>query len=417
LVDSLGLAVDEGEAHDNRHGAARKESMMIDVYGLDGAASHWRQLAAALATEFLAPHAVEVDAQARFPTAGMTALARGGFYGLCLDSQLGGQGQGPATFAAVVEELARQCASTAMVFVMHMTATKVIESALTFAKRTEVLRAIAAGEHLTTLAFSEQGSRSQFWAPLSRLERQGQGYQTHAIKSWVTAAHHADSYVASGQAPDAQSPLESTLYWLPRMHPGVQPMGHFNGLGLRGNDSAPVTFEAAAVMHDDLLTAQGQGLDCMLQVALAWFNIGTAAMAHGLCVAVVEATATHVQGAGFAHNATRLRDLPNVRMRLAEMSVATEQSRALLGHTLRELATPDTATPLWVLRTRMAALQTAWQVTDLAMKTCGGAAFSRQLSIERFFRDARAGWVMAPTVDHLADFLGRALTGLPLLGA
>jgi alkylation response protein AidB-like acyl-CoA dehydrogenase len=69
----------------------------------------------------------------------------------------------------------------------------------------------------------------------------------------------------------------------------------------------------------------------------------------------------------------------------------------------------------WVLRTRLAALQTAVQVTDLAMKTCGGAAFSRHLGIERLFRDARAGWVMAPTVDHLADFIGRTLTGLPLL--
>jgi alkylation response protein AidB-like acyl-CoA dehydrogenase len=348
---------------------------------------------------------------------GMTALARSGFYGLCLDSQVGGQGEGPATFAAVVEELARQCASTAMVYVMHMTATKVIESALTFAQRPEVLQAITAGEHLTTLAFSEQGSRSHFWAPLSRLVRHGQAYQTHAVKSWVTAAHYADSYVASAQAPDAQSPLESTLYWMPRMHAGVQPMGQFNGLGLRGNDSAPVTFEGAVVIHDHLLTTHSQGLACMLQVALPWFTIGTAAMAHGLCLATVEATAAHVRGAGFAHSGMQLRDLPNIRMRLAEMSVATEQSRALLGHTLRELATPDAATPLWVLRTRMAALQTAWQVTDLAMKTCGGAAFSRHLSVERFFRDARAGWVMAPTVDHLADFLGRALTGLPLLGA
>jgi alkylation response protein AidB-like acyl-CoA dehydrogenase len=69
---------------------------------------------------------------------------------------------------------------------------------------------------------------------------------------------------------------------------------------------------------------------------------------------------------------------------------------------------------LWVLRMRMSSLQTALQVTDLAMKACGGAAFSRHLAIERFFRDARAGWVMAPTVDHLADFLGRALTGLSL---
>jgi alkylation response protein AidB-like acyl-CoA dehydrogenase len=54
-------------------------------------------------------------------------------------------------------------------------------------------------------------------------------------------------------------------------------------------------------------------------------------------------------------------------------------------------------------------------VTDLALKACGGAAFSRQATpIERLFRDARAGWVMAPTVDHLDDFIGKALTGLPL---
>ena len=191
-------------------------------------------------------------------------------------------------------------------------------------------------------------------------------------------------------------------------------MGRFNGLGLRGNDSAPVAFEDVVVPAEDLLTMHGQGLDCMLQVTLPWFSVGTAAMAHGVCSASVESTAAHVQGAGFVHSGSQLRDLPNICARLAEMSMATEQSRALLGHTLRELTAPDAATPLWVMRTRMAALQAALQVTDLAMKTCGGAAFSRHLGIERHFRDARAGWVMAPTMDHLVDFLGRALTGLPL---
>ncbi len=73
--------------------------------------------------------------------------------------------------------------------------------------------------------------------------------------------------------------------------------------------------------------------------------------------------------------------------------------------------------PLYVLSARKSALEAAVDVTDLAMKACGGAAFSRQtrgVSVERLFRDARAGWVMAPTVDHLDDFIGKALTGLPL---
>jgi hypothetical protein len=152
-----------------------------------------------------------------------------------------------------------------------------------------------------------------------------------------------------------------------------------------------VQLEDVSVRQEDLLTEHGKGLECALQAGVPWFNVGTAAMAHGLCLAAVDATASHLQGTGFEHTGTGLRDLPNLRARLAEMSVATEQSRALLGHTLRELASPDAATPLWVLRTRMAGLQTAVQVTDLAMKACGGAAFSRHLGVERLFRDARAG--------------------------
>jgi alkylation response protein AidB-like acyl-CoA dehydrogenase len=388
---------------------------MIDIYGLDETARTWRQKAAALAADAVARHATDVDTNARFPSESMAALAHGGFYGLCIDVSFGGQGQGPATLAAVVEELARHCGSTAMVYVMHMAAAKVIEASTTLPTKADVLRAIAEGKHLTTFALSERGSRSQFWAPVSQLVEQENGYRADAFKSWVTAAHHADSYVASAQRPGAQSPLDFTLYLLPRTRPGVQFPGTFNGLGLRGNDSAPVQLDRVAVQQEDLLTEHGKGLECALQVGIPGFNVGTTAMAHGLCLAAVDATAGHLQGTGFEHTGTGLRDLPNLRARLAEMSVATEQSRALLGHTLRAMASPDAATPLWVLRTRMAGLQTAMQVTDLAMKTCGGAAFSRHLGVERLFRDARAGWVMAPTVDHLADFIGRALTGLPLL--
>ena len=388
---------------------------MLDIYGLDEAAGTWRQKAAALAADVVARHATDVDTNARFPSESMAALAQGGFYGLCIDARFGGQGQGPATFAAVVEELARHCGSTAMVYGMHIAATRVIETSVTLPTRADVLRSIAAGKHLTTFALSERGSRSQFWAPVSQLVEQGNDYRTDAFKSWSTAAHHADSYVASAQRPGAQSPLDFTLYLLPRTRPGVQHPGAFNGLGLRGNDSVPVQLEGVVVRQEDLLTEHGKGLECALQIGTPWFNVGSTAMANGLCLAAVNATASHLQGTGFEHTGTGLRDLPNLRARLAEMSVATEQSRALLGHTLREMASPDAATPLWVLRTRMAGLQTAVQVTDLAMKTCGGAAFSRHLGIERLFRDARAGWVMTPTVDHLADFIGRALTGLPLL--
>ena len=152
----------------------------------------------------------------------------------------------------------------------------------------------------------------------------------------------------------------------------------------------------------------------MLEIVLPWFNVGTSAMAHGLCLGTIAATSGHLVGTGFEHSGTALRDLPNLRARLAEMFVKTEQSRALLGHTVAQMANPSAVTPLYVLSARQSALQTAVEVTDLGMKACGGAAFSRHLGIERLFRDARAGWVMAPTVDHSSDFIGRALTGMEL---
>lgn len=393
----------------------RTEGRVVDVYGLDERGREWRTKAREIADDVVAGQAQVVDQEAKFPKQAIERLGREGLLGLCVAESDGGHGQGPAVFAAVSEELARRCGSTAMVFVMHVASAQVIQSSKKHSERAKLLREIASGRHLTTLAFSERGSRSQFWAPVSRLVKDERGYVTNAFKSWVTSAHHADSYVSSGQMPGAASPAESTLYLIPRGRDGVRVAGSFDGLGLRGNDSAPVSIEDVRLTDADLLTDHGAGANAMLQVVLPWFSIGSAAMAHGLCLAAVEATIAHLKATGFEHTQTELRELPNLRARLAAMALATERSRSLLGHALAHMAAPSDATPLYVLKARLSGLETALEVTDLAMKTCGGAAFSRHLGIERLFRDARAGWVMAPTADHLWDFIGRALTGLPLL--
>lgn len=387
---------------------------MPDAYGLRQNENDFRNRAAVVRAELLGPHAAEIDIDARFPEEGIAALAREGFLGLCVAKELGGQDQKPRVFASVTEEIAQGCSSTAMIFVMHVAAAQAISSSNTLQRKEDVLRRIAAGKHLTTLAFSERGSRSQFWAPVSKLTETEEGFTASAQKSWVTSAHHADSYVASSQKPGAATPLESVLYLVDRGRNGVCVQGKFDGLGLRGNDSAAVAFDRVRVAREDLLTPLGDGATAMHFVVLPWFAIGTAAMANGLCRAATSATSTHLQRTNFAHTGSALRDLATLRARLAEMSVRTEQARGLLAYTLNEMEHSSDAASLLVLQTRLASIEAALDVTDLAMKACGGAAFSRQLPLERMFRDARAGWVMAPTADHLKDFVGRTLTGLPL---
>jgi alkylation response protein AidB-like acyl-CoA dehydrogenase len=78
------------------------------------------------------------------------------------------------------------------------------------------------------------------------------------------------------------------------------------------------------------------------------------------------------------------------------------------------MATPDDGTILAVLATKAGCNEMALSVTETALRVAGGAAFSRHVGIDRPYRDARAGFVMAPTSDALYEFAGRALCGMEL---
>jgi alkylation response protein AidB-like acyl-CoA dehydrogenase len=99
------------------------------------------------------------------------------------------------------------------------------------------------------------------------------------------------------------------------------------------------------------------------------------------------------------------------------MRITTDTTRALLSDTLNAIETGRPDATLRVLEVKAAAAEAALTVTDLAMKVCGGAAFRKEVGIERRFRDAQAARVMAPTTEALLDFIGRAIGGLDLLEA
>jgi alkylation response protein AidB-like acyl-CoA dehydrogenase len=369
-----------------------------------------------IANESLAPAASENDRLGRFPEEGVGDLGRAGILGLTVPGDLGGLGLGPRTFAGTVAVLAEADASAAMVFVMHASAVACIAGAPRGPETERALREIAAGRHLTTLAFSERGSRSHFWAPVSRAEPNGHGVYLSAKKSWVTSASHADSYVATTLALEAKSPVETTLYLVDAKAPGVRVEGRFDGLGLRGNDSSPVTFDRCLVPDDRRLTKVGEGMAAKLAFVLPLFNLGVTAMSLGICRAAVRATSEHLKGSKLEHLGSTLGEAyPNLRARLATMQIETDGLAARMEDLVSHLERPDDLTMLRVLESKAAANETAIRVTSEAMRACGGAAFSKQTSIDRNFRDAQAGAVMAPTVDHLQEFIGRALLGMPLM--
>jgi alkylation response protein AidB-like acyl-CoA dehydrogenase len=184
-----------------------------------------------IADRVLAPAAGQNDKEGRFSTEAVDFLGRAGLLGLTLPAEFGGAGLGPRTFAAVITILAEADASVAMVYLMHLCGSATIAAARPSSAVAQILKEIASGEHLSTLAFSESGSRSHFWAPVSRARQNGTGVRITAKKSWVTSAGCAQSYVVSSLAPEGAGPTDSTLYLVPAGVFGLSVEGSWDGLG------------------------------------------------------------------------------------------------------------------------------------------------------------------------------------------
>lgn len=357
-------------------------------------------------------NAAEVDAEAAFPAATMDALRQSGLLGLTLPEPVGGLGAGPKEFVDVTSSLAEACGSSAMIYLMHISAAACIAAAPP-SGIPGILPKLASGEWLGTLAFSERGSRSHFWAPVSREAREDHRIRIRASKSFVTSAGHADVYVVSTLAVNGRRPTDSNLYVLRADEPGMSVAAAWRGMGMRGNASSPMTVDAVVGVNRRI-GDDASGFKWMMEAVLPWFNLGNAAVSLGLARAAVNAAVKHSSGTRFEHTGETLANLPTIRARLARMRIQLDTHDAYLHQAAESVAAPGDATMLHVLGVKAAANDAALDITDGAMRVCGGAAFSQHLAIDRFFRDARAGHVMAPTADVLYDFYGKAITGQPL---
>ncbi len=365
---------------------------------------------ASIIAEVIEPKAAEVDRYGKYPRTALDALGRSGLLGLISSKEVGGMGEGLRAASSLVEQVGTACGSTGMVLCMHFCGTAVIER---YGPR-DIREAIAAGRHVTTLALSEAGSRSHFWVPVSTaLAIPGEStVRLDADKSWATSAGHADSYVWSSR-PLAAKGL-CTFWLVPGNAPGLSFPVVFDGMGLRGNASSPIEARDVRVPRSAMLGSDGGGFDIILSDVLPHFQVLGSSCYLGIMEAVTRKAASHVAKTRLSHLQQSLGDLATVRAYLARMGVKTDMVRGLLLDTLDAIESERDDAQLRVLEIKAAVGELAPEVSELAMRVCGGAAFRKEIAIERHFRDAHAVSVMSPTTDLLYDFIGKAAAGMPL---
>jgi alkylation response protein AidB-like acyl-CoA dehydrogenase len=368
-----------------------------------------------ISREMLRAGADQIDQTRRFPRENLQALGKAGVLGLLAPVQYGGAGAGLAEVSQALDIQSQNCASTAMVTLMHFCGTAVIAARGSDALKQKFLPAIARGEHLTTLAFSEAGSGGHFYAPVSEVRQSGTQKKLSANKSFVTSAGEADSYVVSARKPGAAAPTESNLYLIVKGANGFAAQGRFEGLGLAGNASAPMTLTDVAIDDETRLGPEGSGFQSMLEVVLPHFQIGVASVSVGIATAAFQIITARMSARKYEHaGGAALASIPRVQFLVAEMAVELNSARAYLGETIRKPLAGDPTAMLDVLGVKVKAADACLAVVSRAMTLGGGWAFGRRGGLERIFRDAQAAAVMAPSSDVLKDFVGKACLGLPL---
>lgn len=361
---------------------------------------------APIINDVIAPSAEQTDSEAIYPRKALNALGSAGLLGLISSKEVGGLGGGLREAVEVVERIAQDCPCTAMVLTMHYCGVALIEP---FASEglLKARREIAAGKHITTLAVSEAGSRSHIWAPTGTANAASDStVQLNAHKSMITSAGEADSYVWMSRASQGEG---NTLWLVDSQLPGLSVPNKFDGMGLRGNASSPILAKDVVLDRQFMLGADGQGEAVKGQYLMPFFPTLIATTSVGLMKGVMRRAVQHVAGTRFAESGSSLADLPTIRAYLARAQIKVDQAQLLRDDAVHAVLTGRADARTRLLQCKAAAAESALEVTDTAMRVCGGAAFRKELGIERLFRDSRAASVMAPTTDVIYDMLGKSL--------
>ena len=381
----------------------------MTYFPLSDSQRSWLEKAEAVAAESLAPHAAETDRTGTFPAQQLAALRDAGFMGLRADPEHGGSGEGLLTTCVVTEALAKACPSTALIYKMHLESIEVISRVRTPQQATEFVPLLASGEWLSTVAGSEAGHKGGAWAdaPKSSVEKVEGGYEvTNIAKSFVTAAGMADVYffMCSLQRDDGRP--QQLMFQIRQDDLDWTIDEPWDGLGMRGNNSSPMTF-SGFLPEARLLNPDGDPVDFFPVV------LGTYAATYlGIAAGCYEVLHSHIAGAELA-DGRRMGDVETIRGRMARCKVEIERSRALLYAACAAFDEGRHGGPQPFFESKAACDELGTFVTAEAMTLGGGAAYAKKLPFERYFRDARAGMVMGLAHDIVIQTIGRNLFPKP----
>lgn len=372
-----------------------------------------RDAARDFAQKEIVPIAAEFDESGEFPHATIKKMGALGFMGIELPEEYGGAGMDALAYVLALEEICKADASHGVI--MSVNNSLYCHGILKFGSEEQkktFLTPIATGKAIGAYSLTEPQSGSDAGTMRSRAERNGDFYVLNGRKSWVTSGPVADYFVVFMMTDPEKKQKGVSAFLVPGNTPGLTRGKKEPKLGIRASATSELIFEDCRIPVQNRLGAEGEGFKIAMTVLDAG-RIGIATQALGIAEAAYEAARQYAgQREAFGQP---IGQFQGTGFKLADMKTRIEASRLLIYNAAIAKEKSKTGNGRYSLEASMAKLfasETAMFVTHQAVQIHGGMGYSKELPVERYFRDAKITEIYEGTSEIQRLVIARNETGL-----
>lgn len=345
-----------------------------------------RDMVAKFSDAEVAPLAASIDHNGKIPEDLVRKLSENGFMGSYVPEEYGGAGMDYVSYAIIIEEISRNCASTGVLISAHTSlATWPILEYGNEEQKKKYLPQLASGEQIGCFCLSEPNAGSDAGSLTTFAEDKGDYYELNGTKNWITNGKEAGIAIVFAKTTKTENHKGISAFIVETNTDGFNIMKEEDKLGIKGSSTTQIILENVKVPKENLLGPLEKGFRVALST-LDGGRIGIAAQALGIASGAFQyALKYSTERVQFGKP---LSNLQAIQFMLADMSTKIDASRLLIMDASEKKDNKEDYSKRSA-QAKVFASEAAMWVTTKAIQVCGGNGYTKEYPVERMFRDAK----------------------------
>jgi alkylation response protein AidB-like acyl-CoA dehydrogenase len=378
----------------------------FDVFKLPDEHQELRAVLRDLCEKQIAPHAADVDENARYPEEALAALNAAGFGAIHVPEEYGGQGGDSVAACIVIEEVARVCASSSMIPICNKLGTMGLILRGSDELKKQVLPAVGAGEAMTSYALSEREAGSDAASMRTRARAEGDEWVLNGAKCWISNGGRSIWYAVMAVTDPDKGANGISAFMVHTDDEGFTVGPKERKLGIKGSPTTELYFEECRIPGDRMIGEPGTGFKTAL-ATLDHTRPTIGAQAVGIAQGALDAAIAYTKERKQFRQ--RISEFQGVQFMLADMAMKVEAARLMVYTAAARAERGEPELGFLASASKCFASDVAMEVTTDAVQLFGGYGYTVDFPVERFMRDAKITQIYEGTNQIQRVVMARAL--------